>query len=205
MSSEIPRRGRSRRGRCANLSQIARQICAKLHKISFRASQEVCAKLSQICREFESQFRTILCKYPFSNAPFLEFYLSFLESPGTSLELVLHNATERSAQTTGLLLNICARGWRTATGVYMTSCSRRPHLAQQTTGELERNIEREREVAATLSFLSLTSLKTLTSLNKEVKPFFLGDNSIWSFPSFSSLSDNKQHLEVLKAILALRS
>ena len=25
---------------------------------------------SQICREFDSQFRTILCKYPFSNAPF---------------------------------------------------------------------------------------------------------------------------------------
>ena len=33
------------------------------------------------------------------------------------------------------------------------------------------------------------SLKTLTSLNKEVRPFFLGDNSIWSFPSVSSLSD----------------
>ena len=29
----------------------------------------------------------------------------------------------------------------------------------------------------------------LTSLNKEVRPFFLGDNSIWSFPSVSSLSD----------------
>ena len=32
-------------------------------------------------------------------------------------------------------------------------------------------------------------LKTLTSLNKEVRPFFLGDNSIWSFPSASSLGD----------------
>ena len=32
-------------------------------------------------------------------------------------------------------------------------------------------------------------LKTLTSLNKEARPFFLGDNSIWSFPSVSSLSD----------------
>ena len=28
------------------------------------------------------------------------------------------------------------------------------------------------------------ALKTLTSLNKEVGPFFLGDNSIWGFPSF---------------------
>ena len=33
------------------------------------------------------------------------------------------------------------------------------------------------------------SLKTLTFLNEEVRPFFLGDNSIWSFPSVSSLSD----------------
>ena len=43
-----------------------------------------------------------------------------------------------------------------------------------------------------------------TSLNKEVRPFFLSDNSIWSFPSVSSLSDCSI-LEVLKAILALRS
>ena len=32
------------------------------------------------------------------------------------------------------------------------------------------------------------SLKTLTSLNKEVWPFFLSDNSIWSLPSVSSLA-----------------
>ena len=32
-------------------------------------------------------------------------------------------------------------------------------------------------------------LRALTSLNKEAKPFFLGGNSIWSFPSASSLSD----------------
>ena len=33
------------------------------------------------------------------------------------------------------------------------------------------------------------ALKTITSLNKEVRPFFLSDNSIWSFPSASSRSD----------------
>ena len=33
------------------------------------------------------------------------------------------------------------------------------------------------------------TLKTLTSLNKEVRPSFLVDNSIWSFPSVYSLSD----------------
>ena len=33
------------------------------------------------------------------------------------------------------------------------------------------------------------SLQTLTSLNKEVRPFFLGGNSIWHFPSVSSRSD----------------
>ena len=38
------------------------------------------------------------------------------------------------------------------------------------------------------NFTCLT-LKTLTSLNKEVRPFFLGDNSIWSYPSVSFLSD----------------
>ena len=34
-----------------------------------------------------------------------------------------------------------------------------------------------------------TTLKSLTSLNKEVRPFFLSDKSTWSFPSISSLSD----------------
>ena len=34
------------------------------------------------------------------------------------------------------------------------------------------------------------SLKTLSSLNKEVRPFFLGDDSIWSFPRFLPLSDH---------------
>ena len=33
------------------------------------------------------------------------------------------------------------------------------------------------------------TLKTVTSLNKEVRPFFLSDNGIWSSPSVSSLSD----------------
>ena len=49
------------------------------------------------------------------------------------------------------------------------------------------------------------TLKTLTSLNKEVRPFFLSDHSIWSYPSVCSLSDYSINLEVLKAILALRS
>ena len=34
-----------------------------------------------------------------------------------------------------------------------------------------------------------STLKTLTSLNKESRPFSLGDNSIWKFISVSSLSD----------------
>ena len=32
-------------------------------------------------------------------------------------------------------------------------------------------------------------MNALASLNKERKPFFLGDKSIWSFRSVSSLSD----------------
>ena len=40
-------------------------------------------------------------------------------------------------------------------------------------------------------FLELNpSLETLTSLNKEVRPFFPSDNGIWSYPSVSSLSDH---------------
>ena len=66
---EILRRGRSRGGRCANLSQIARQICAKLPLFLFVHH----TKGAQNCRKFDSQFRTILCKYPFSNAPFMKF------------------------------------------------------------------------------------------------------------------------------------
>ena len=46
-------------------------------------------------------------------------------------------------------------------------------------------------------------LKTPTSLNKEVRPLFLSDNSIWSCPSV--FPQRLQHLEVLKAILALQS
>ena len=33
------------------------------------------------------------------------------------------------------------------------------------------------------------TLKTLTSLNEGVRSFFLDDNSIWRFPSVSSLSN----------------
>ena len=46
---------------------------------------------------------------------------------------------------------------------------------------------------------SCLALKTLTSLNKEVRPFFLSENSILSFPSVSSLCDYSIW-EVLKAI-----
>ena len=37
--------------------------------------------------------------------------------------------------------------------------------------------------------LGTRALKTLTSLNEGVRSFFLGDNSMWRFPSVSSLSD----------------
>ena len=53
-------------------SQIARQICAKLPVFHFVPQRKGAQNLSQICREFESQFRTILCKYPFSQCPLLQ-------------------------------------------------------------------------------------------------------------------------------------
>ena len=46
--TEIPRRGRSREGRCANLSQSARQICAKLPLFRFVHQR----KGVQNCRKF---------------------------------------------------------------------------------------------------------------------------------------------------------
>ena len=47
------------------------------------------------------------------------------------------------------------------------------------------------------------SLKALTSSNKEVGPFFLGDNSICSFPSVSSLSDHSIRSPECYFILAI--
>ena len=47
------------------------------------------------------------------------------------------------------------------------------------------------------------ALKALTSINKEVRPFFLSDTSIWSFPSVSSLSGYS--IGDLEGYLALRS
>ena len=71
LSSEIPRRRRSRAGRCANLSQT-RHICAKLRVSRFVHQRQ----RAQTCRKFENRFRTILCKYPFSYAPFSKFLIS---------------------------------------------------------------------------------------------------------------------------------
>ena len=59
-----PEKGAFARGA---LRKFVANCAPNLHRIagvSFRASEEGCAKLSQICREFEGQFLTILCKYP---------------------------------------------------------------------------------------------------------------------------------------------
>ena len=58
--------------------KLRAKFAQKISGVSFSASEEGCAKLSQICRESESQFRTILCKYPFSNAPFSKFLKNML-------------------------------------------------------------------------------------------------------------------------------
>ena len=65
--------GRSRKGALRKLSQIARQICAKLPVFRFVHQ----TKGAQNCRKFvvnlKVNFGQFLCKYPFSNAPFSEF------------------------------------------------------------------------------------------------------------------------------------
>ena len=50
--------------------EIAHQICARLSVFRSCASEEGCTKLPQNWRKVEDQFRTMLCEYPFSNAPF---------------------------------------------------------------------------------------------------------------------------------------
>ena len=52
-------------------------------------------------------------------------------------------------------------------------------------------------LVATILLIGVTS--------KGVRPFSLGDNRIWSFSLCFFQSCNLQHLELLKAILALRS
>ena len=42
---------------------------------------------------------------------------------------------------------------------------------------------------ANFTLLGRSAEKTLTSLNKESRPFFLGDKGIWSSPYIFSLSD----------------
>ena len=64
--------GRWERGRCANLSEIARQICMKLRVFRFVHQSTGAQNCLKICRKLANKFRTILCKYPFSNAPFSE-------------------------------------------------------------------------------------------------------------------------------------
>ena len=73
-------RGAFVRGRYANLSHIPRQICAKscLCFVSYDGAQN--------CRKFESRFRTICCKYSFSDIPFSKFLISELSGTGDSRE-----------------------------------------------------------------------------------------------------------------------
>ena len=78
-----PEKGAFVRGALRKLVADCAPNLRKSAGISFRTSEEGCAKLSQIYREFESRFRTILCKYPFSNARFLKFlrYIHFSCKP----------------------------------------------------------------------------------------------------------------------------
>ena len=63
--SEITRRGRSRRGRCANLLQIARQICANCWYIRFIHQREG----AQNCRKFVANLKVNFGQF-YANTPF---------------------------------------------------------------------------------------------------------------------------------------
>ena len=81
-----PEKGAFARGESRKFVANCTPNLRKITGISFRTSEEGCAKLSQICREFESQFRTILCKYPFSDAPSLRL-LNALNSEDRGLKV----------------------------------------------------------------------------------------------------------------------
>ena len=63
------------------------------------------------------------------------------------------------------------------------------HRARGITSVLRGILQTGHVGVAYLIIFVRSSLKTLTSLSKESKLCFLGDNSTWSFQSFSSLSD----------------
>ena len=68
----------------------------------------------------------------------------------------------------------------------------------QTLGRISRNVSRisrggSKSLRKKVRVQSVPSqtMKTLTSLNKEVRPSFLSDNSLWSLPSVFSLNDHR--------------
>ena len=74
LESEIARSGRSERGRCANLSQIARQTCAKLQVFRFvhhTKGVQICRKLAPIRRTILDNFMQI----PLFQCPLLEILI----------------------------------------------------------------------------------------------------------------------------------
>ena len=68
-TSEIPKRGRSRRGRCAIFCANFAQVLL-LRRFERKGAQN-CV---QICTQIGNQFRTNLCKYPFPHAPSWNFW-----------------------------------------------------------------------------------------------------------------------------------
>ena len=74
----------------------------------------------------------------------------------------------------------CPAGWLTERGSLETqSVMISPHRVRL---HKERHEEEDH--------FTILTLKTLTFLNKESRPFFLSDNSIWRLASVSSLSDS---------------
>ena len=96
----------------------------------------------------------------------------------------------------GFFYSVDGRGFCETNLLIFHSLASRPWTCTQVlTGRhnVDQHTHRNKTTATRLlsnSWKNLSStLKTLTSLSKDVRPFLLSDNSIWSYPSVSSLSD----------------
>ena len=138
--SEIPRKGRSRGGRCANLSQIACQICTKLLVFRFIHHRKGAQNCRKSATNSKNQSRTFFCKRPFSNVPFLKFLRLSKHYPGIDPGLSPHSPSSPWR------FCLCVTFWesRTTNGEFGAPRSKRGqmHVSQGAQSETRKSCKR---------------------------------------------------------------
>ena len=125
--------------------------------------------------------------------PFLLIFVNFSADFSWSHSDVCQVQAHFSQGTRNSLTELRLESWH-----FKTSLSLHLVWVREMTMSVQRDIKetlplswtkKRSEVVRSGFFSRFCTLKTLPSLNKEVRQFFLGDKGIWSFPSVSSLSD----------------